>query len=350
MGQTRPCKVSIFTCYYNHALYLPECAASVFGQNFTDWEWLTHDDGSTDGSWEYLSGLRDDRIRMRRAPHRGPHFLACFYNGLLEDSRGEWIAFLDSDDVWEPGSLERRLEATREEVVLVHGDVWLMDSQGRRSRHHAPLADGGVLRNVPLARATQWALERLNFPCLTLTVLVRRSAILKAGGFPEGPGHWDFNYPLGISLLGPFAYLPEPLACWRRHVGSITMDPGLTREIYRGNLAYSQRFMDSKAVELKGLGLDRARIESAQTRYLKEYEDAGLLIYAQSLLDVEAWTPARRIYQAYWRQSLPWPWGRESFWILSMAGWISAVLRWNAVRPLIAFKTILDRAVRRMMS
>ena len=99
-------KVSVIVPVYNTRPYLPQCLDSLCGQTLKEIEILCIDDGSTDGSAEYLeeAAKRDGRIRVFRENNTGAG--AARNIGLLE-AKGAYLAFLDSDDFAEPQMLER---------------------------------------------------------------------------------------------------------------------------------------------------------------------------------------------------------------------------------------------------
>lgn len=112
--------VSVITPCYNSAAYLSDCIESVMSQTFDDWEMLIVDDCSTDDSAriikEYM--LRDSRIKYFRTekPSRGPSIPR---NIGIKQSRGKYIAFLDSDDVWLPNKLEIQLPLFNNECTAI---------------------------------------------------------------------------------------------------------------------------------------------------------------------------------------------------------------------------------------
>ena len=81
---------------YNGMPYLPEAIESILSQSFGDFEILVINDGSTDGSWEYLRSLRDPRLRLVSQANRG---LTATLNRMLEEAQAPWLVRLDADDI-----------------------------------------------------------------------------------------------------------------------------------------------------------------------------------------------------------------------------------------------------------
>lgn len=102
-------KVSIITATYNSLPFIKETYSSILSQTYTDWEWCITDDCSKDGTYEYLLQLSliDKRIIVQR--NKTNEGAAVARNLSLSASTGDYIAFIDSDDLWTPEKLERQL-------------------------------------------------------------------------------------------------------------------------------------------------------------------------------------------------------------------------------------------------
>src|SRR5579885_3353969 len=102
--------VSIITPAWNAAAFIGEAIASVRAQTMPDWEMLVVDDCSTDRTAQAVehAAATDSRIRLLRQPKNGGPALAL--QAWLDRADGRFIAFLDSDDLWLPGKLERQLQ------------------------------------------------------------------------------------------------------------------------------------------------------------------------------------------------------------------------------------------------
>ena len=104
---------SIIIPVYNVAPYLRECLDSVVAQTFTDWEAICVDDGSTDGSGAILDeyAAKDSRFKVIHQSNTG---VSAARNAALDVAKGEWICFLDADDLWHERFLEVFLAGMRE--------------------------------------------------------------------------------------------------------------------------------------------------------------------------------------------------------------------------------------------
>lgn len=104
--------VSVIMPSYNTAKYIEASINSVIAQTYENWELIIVDDCSTDNTAEIIAGIHDDRIRyFRNDKNSGA---AISRNKALREAKGEWIAFLDSDDLWMPEKLEHQLRFMKE--------------------------------------------------------------------------------------------------------------------------------------------------------------------------------------------------------------------------------------------
>ena len=176
--------VSVCIPTRNQARYLAAAVESALAQPLDDLEVVVHDDASTDGTAAVLAGFDDPRIRVAR--HARPLGIAASRNALLEDARGEYIAWLDSDDRYTEGSLARRVRVLEDNpgVGLVHGAFDLIDDRDRPLRSWPAVHAGDTLQPGEVAFR-----ELLQSNTITTsTVVARRSAHDEAGPFSEAVG------------------------------------------------------------------------------------------------------------------------------------------------------------------
>ncbi|MCX6560865.1 MAG: glycosyltransferase [Candidatus Aminicenantes bacterium] len=216
-----PFPVTAAVCLYNGSAFIGEALASVLAQTVSDFELLVVDDGSTDGAGAFLEAwIRDPRLTVVRTLHRG---LGAARALAVSRARGEWIAFLDQDDVWAPRKLERFLEAaeSRPEAAIVFSDARLMDEAG------APFglwSDRFDLRSLDLGpgSAERELLQRGCFIDVS-AAMVRRDAVLEAGNFdPRFHYVEDLDLWLRIARCRRLSRIPEPWSFRRIHAGQFT--------------------------------------------------------------------------------------------------------------------------------
>jgi glycosyltransferase involved in cell wall biosynthesis len=205
--------VSVVLPTYNRLQYLPQAVESVLAQTFTDLELIIADDGSDEPTRAYLRTCEPlPRVRVMLLPRLGNP--GAIRNIALREARGEYIAFLDSDDFWMPAKLELQLAALRasadcqwsytEYIQINHAG----ESTNSRRSPHRVLREGHIFEH----------LMKLRVGVATPTVMVRRELLDRAGGFDEQQGlHEDHQLWLRLSLLSKIRVITEPLACIRRH-------------------------------------------------------------------------------------------------------------------------------------
>jgi glycosyltransferase involved in cell wall biosynthesis len=198
-------RVSVIVPVYNGAATVAAALESIFAQYFSDFEVVAVDDGSTDDSMKVLERYRP-RVRILTQQNRGP---SAARNLGVSNSSGEYVGFLDADDLWRPEFLERTIAVLDKDAdsVLAYTDLELADSTGEVMGTRLIGA-----RGVP---SLNDMLERL-WPILPSSVLMRRDAFGRAGGFPEALTSFeDVYFWLLAREQGAFSYIAEPLAIWR---------------------------------------------------------------------------------------------------------------------------------------
>lgn len=170
---------------YNGARYLREALASVLAQTFTDWEIVFWDNRCTDESGVIFKSYSDGRFRYFMAPEHTT--LGRARNLAVEQARGEWVAFLDCDDLWLPEKLAKQVAIIREEgpeLGLVYGRCQSLVEEGgletRMGRAMQAYERGRTQRRLPEGNIFPDLLKGNFLPLLS--GVVRRSAYWSVGG------------------------------------------------------------------------------------------------------------------------------------------------------------------------
>jgi len=200
-------KISVIIPTYNRAALLGEALESVLRQKVdAELDVVVVDDGSTDDTANVLSNYADvSQLRVFTQPNSGQS--AARDRGVNE-SDGELVCFLDSDNRWKPGKLDRQLDVMRNnpEIGVIYGDNELIDLKGK------------VVGKMQMKRYSGWITRQLladNFVNFN-TSMVRRECIEKAGGFdPSVRIGDDYDLWLRISVHCKFLYVPEIWAEYR---------------------------------------------------------------------------------------------------------------------------------------
>ena len=106
--------VSVIMPSYNCGKYVEDTIRSVQAQTYQNWEIIFIDDCSTDDSVKIVAGLREKDSRIRLFQNKINSGAAVSRNNALQEARGRWIAFLDSDDLWEPTKMEKQVRFMEE--------------------------------------------------------------------------------------------------------------------------------------------------------------------------------------------------------------------------------------------
>jgi glycosyltransferase involved in cell wall biosynthesis len=212
--------VSVIIPTYNRAAWVTEAAASVLAQTFRDFELLVVDDGSTDGTLEALAPFSGCLKLLRRQRNRG---VSAARNFGISASQGEWLAFLDSDDLWLPDKLARQmayLESRPDLLICQTDEVWVRHGK----RVNPPLTHRKAGGHI-----FQASLER----CMVSpsAVMLHRRLLDEVGLFDVTlPAAEDYDLWLRVSWRYPIGLVPEPLVVKRGgHTDQLSRQWGLDR-------------------------------------------------------------------------------------------------------------------------
>jgi glycosyltransferase involved in cell wall biosynthesis len=208
-----PVTVSVVLPTFNRLRFLRPAVESLYAQTFTDWELIIADDGSDLETRQYLQSLASHpRVRVVWLAHTGRPSIVR--NAALQLASGEYVAFLDSDDLWAPSKLERQIATMRARVNCRWSYTGFMhvDASGNSVPDEARLPwvlyEGDIFEPVATGRAA----------IRTPSVLADRQLIAQAGGFDEAMlSAEDFDLWLRLSLLSEVASVDEPLVYVRYH-------------------------------------------------------------------------------------------------------------------------------------
>jgi glycosyltransferase involved in cell wall biosynthesis len=205
--------VSVVVPTYNRLHFLRPAVESVFAQSFCDWELIIADDGSDEETRAYLRALkRPQQIEVLWLQHSGRPGAAR--NAALKQARGDFVAFLDSDDLWLPRKLERQMASLHRwpqrqwsctAFVLVGADG-------------SPRADAGSGSQAALSGNISEKLLGQEVVIALPSVVVSRALLQRSGGFDdELLVSEDEDLWLRLARLSEIDVVGEPLTLVRRH-------------------------------------------------------------------------------------------------------------------------------------
>jgi glycosyltransferase involved in cell wall biosynthesis len=259
---------------YNAMPYLATAVESVLGQTFSDFEFLIIDDGSSDGSTDYLRSLRDPRVKLTVRENRG---LGATLNELFHNSRTEYVARMDSDDICEPHRLERQmafLSVQRDVVMLGTGIDFVVGN--RVVSGFRPVTEHARIRERLLQKR-----PGVNHP----TLIIKRDAWATVGGYRFPGAGEDLDLCLRMCDTGRVANLPEALYHYRVRKESLTFKTSAET-----NWGYAFAVVCAKA---RGRGLPEPNIDAFRetwvrrpiaTRVRETVITAGQYLYRLSII------------------------------------------------------------------
>ena len=257
-GDHQPLVSVIMNCY-NGEKYLREAIDSVLAQTYQNWEIIFWDNQSTDRSAEMFKSYSDRRFHYFRAPEHT--VLGQARNLSVEQARGEWVAFLDSDDLWLPEKLAKQTAIIAEEdsrLGLVYGHAEpLIQADGRETywgQRTARKTGPGKARDFPEGNVFAEILKD-NFVPL-VSAAVRRSAFIAVGGLTPSLKQAE-DYELFVKISHEFnARALKEVCCLFRIHGS-NLSHSQSEESYRECLAVVSGYLPAAEARV-GLGRWRA--------------------------------------------------------------------------------------------
>ena len=263
--------VSVVIPTYNHAHFLRTSLGSVVNQTFTDWEAIVVNNYSTDDTESVVRSFNDPRITLVNFRNNG--VIAAGRNEGIRVGRGEFIAFLDSDDEWKPEKLQKCVEALSGGADLVcHAERWVGGDRPERVVQYGP-AEKSSWRGLLLDQ------NRVS----TSATVVRRSCVEQVGFFDESTEFItaeDYDMWMNLARLGcRFEFLPDVLGEYRRHEGNAS-----------GSIL--RHLAAEKAVVQKHLAMDdtisarqrRARLAKCLYTAGRGFQASGKRLQAASML------------------------------------------------------------------
>ena len=228
--------VSVVIPAYDAESTLAATLSSVLGQTYSDLEVIVVDDGSSDGTASVAHGFGDP-VTCIRTENRG---VSHARNTGAAAANGDFVAFLDADDLWEPCKLERQLgvlEGRRAAGVSTTGslrvDANLRPVEARPAEDPVDPCAALLLRSMVLGAIS--------------SPLIRRDVANDVGGFDPALSQCaDWDYFIRLSLRTEFAVIPDPLVRYRVSPGSMSSDIG---RLERETFAVLDRFFHGEAAK-----------------------------------------------------------------------------------------------------
>lgn len=212
---------SVIVPTYNRLQYLPQTLQSVWDQEFIDFELIVVDDGSTDGTGEWLA-KQQRNISVLRQTNSGP---GAARNLGMRHAVGTYVAFLDSDDIWFPWTLTSYAEIVRrfEQPAIIASRYVSFDGE----------LDSAIAIRAPVRTESfvdYFASAQRDFSVGSGTVAIRTDVLQESGGFLEDRlNAEDHDLVMRLGDKRGFVQMVEPvMLAWRRHPSSESGDQSRT--------------------------------------------------------------------------------------------------------------------------
>lgn len=202
--------ISVIIPLYNKERQIRATLESVLRQSYTDYEIVVVDDGSTDGSAAVVESVHDARLRLIRQENGG---VSAARNRGIRESRGEYVAFLDADDLWDPDFL-KTLQHLAERYPDCSVYACNYDFVSPDGSHHPT-----IIRHLPFTGelgilSNYFEVASCSHPPIcSISLMVKKEAMQAIGGFPLGI-KWgeDLLTWARLACLGSVAYTKQKLA------------------------------------------------------------------------------------------------------------------------------------------
>jgi glycosyltransferase involved in cell wall biosynthesis len=259
-------QISVVIPVYNaercDARYLREALESIAVQTYRNFEVIVVDDGSTDGSAslveDFIASHPDVRMRLVRKTNGGQ---SSARNVGAAHAEGEWLTFLDQDDVWLPERLQIVIPYLCDNVDLVYTDADTIDEDGavQALRIHGCCQAGGRHPKTCLA-------DCLFEDCFVMPGIttVRREFFASVGGFDEHlSGYEDDDFFVRAVQAGRIDYVPVSTLQWRFYTGNYSN----SGRMVRSRLRYWRKLLSLHGQN----GVDRANTRRLTLRFLRQF-------------------------------------------------------------------------------
>ena len=279
---TQP-RISVVMNCYNGERFLHEAVRSVFAQTLRDWELIFWDNCSNDKSAEIINSYRDARIRYCAAPRHTK--LGEARKMAVEHCTGEFLSFLDCDDVFLPENLEVQLGAIQQnQAAVAYGGVIIIDAEGKERTRLLPRCDSGIIFRGLLRQ------YEIHVPAMMIRHDVLKSDRLN---FDENIfGSEEYCLMMQLAVRHPMAVTHRCLAKLRFHRDSLTY-------------AVMEKWASDRIYTLDKIKVDNPHVEERFIDDFREayaragYYRARWLVYSGRIADARS--EMRKVALVHWR-------------------------------------------------
>lgn len=280
-------RVSVVIPFHNRIPWVAEALQSVFDQTYTDYEVILVNNGSTDDLAALEPMLEDTRVRYVPQENRGS---SGARNRGISLARGDYIAFLDSDDLWLPSKLEKQITYMEQHpnILMSHTSFYWIDR------------DGEFIGEVPadmLHRGSVYHNIYVGSRIATPTVMIRRDALDETIRFEEGLHEGaDLLFWIQLAKKSEVLGIGEPLARVRIHGDNAASTPSAVIRGMNNLIDYGIKREKDLSVATRRRLLSTAYLNMAYAYFqLRDLAGCGRFIFAA----VSTWPPNGEIYRFF---------------------------------------------------
>lgn len=280
-------KYSVVIPLYNKQRYIKSTLQSVLAQTYTDYEVIVVDDGSTDASLQEAEQMQSDKIRVLHQENQG---VAVARNTGIENAAGEYIAFLDADDKWNPSYLEeidKIVQKYPQSDIFVSAYEVDLGNGKKNLSEQMPAQDGCL--------PSYWATLSSKYDFVwTSATTIRKSALVQAGLFRPGEKiGQDLDMWARVARNNPkVAYTSSVCVTYNRQAESNART--------RVKIAWAGAFIQDLEEELANGKHTQQEIKAIQKKY-----DAKMTVYIFTCLMAGEKTRARQALKDWKGSSTP---------------------------------------------
>jgi glycosyltransferase involved in cell wall biosynthesis len=235
--------ISVLIPTYNRGDLINQTIKSVLNQTYENIEVIVSDDGSKDNTRNIMKKIKDKRVKYYWNKHSG--IPSVTRNNGLKHCKGEYIAFLDSDDLWLPEKLQHQIAEFEKDK-----SIGLVCSNGINFNEDG---DFGILNKTPLKDKEFEFRSLLSYnPIICSSVILKKEILNEVGNFNENPelkAGEDYHMWLKVATKYKITYIESPLVKYRTHAGAIRKSEleglNLQKNIYQSLL--EEHFLDDKS-------------------------------------------------------------------------------------------------------
>lgn len=207
--------VSVILNCFNGEKYLQAAIDTVINQTYSKWELIFWDNRSSDNSKKIFDSYKSDKLKYFISKKHTTLYEAR--NFALKECRGEYIAFIDSDDTWEIDKLERQIKLFNNDAIgVVYGNLWIFNERFKKKK---------IFAKHTLLKGKIYSKIFSDYKIGVITSIIRKKVLLKNEiNFESQFNHiGDFDLFIKLSKVSEFDAIQEPVATYRVHGENLSL-------------------------------------------------------------------------------------------------------------------------------